>query len=198
MRRARGAGTPSWRPAAATGRCGSGTPGRPARRWPPSSPPARMRRAERPRLCQVSALLHALLPTNTVTSASLAMITMSGARRLVRGLRQRLRRARALPAGRLRQRRPEALRPPHQHVWLHIFCHWHILQMSAAAHSVRPVLARVEDACRVRWETTLQKGVCGVAFDRQDIAMNKFAAACLESHCLFFDARTQHPKTGDS
>ena len=50
--------------------------------------------------------------------------------------------------------------------------------------------------CRVRWETNLTKGVCGVSFDRQDIAMNKFAAACLESHCHFFDARTQHPKTG--
>jgi len=42
----------------------------------------------------------------------------------------------------------------------------------------------------------MEKGVCGVAFDRQDIAMNKFAAACLESHCIFFDARTQHRKTG--
>ena len=58
-------------------------------------------------------------------------------------------------------------------------------------------VGRWTDACRVRWETNLQKGVCGVAFDRQDIAMNKFSAACLESHCHFFDARTQHSKTGD-
>ena len=50
--------------------------------------------------------------------------------------------------------------------------------------------------CRVRFETSLDKGVCGVSFDRQDIAMNKFAATCLESRCHFFDARTQHPKTG--
>ena len=70
-------------------------------------------------------------------------------------------------------------------------------QTSAAAHNVSPVLTEVEDACRVRWETTLHKGVCGVAFDRQDIPMNKFAAACLESHCVFFDARTQHPETGN-
>ena len=54
----------------------------------------------------------------------------------------------------------------------------------------------VMNACRVQWETTLRKGVCGVSFDRQAIAMNKFAAACLESHCYIFDARTQHPKTG--
>ena len=48
----------------------------------------------------------------------------------------------------------------------------------------------------MRWETTLRKGVCDVSFDRQDIAMNKFAAACLESHCYVFDARTQHETTG--
>ena len=58
VRRARGAGMPSWRPAGATGRCGSGTPGRPVRRWRPSSPPVPTRRAGHPN----SVLLHALLP----------------------------------------------------------------------------------------------------------------------------------------
>ena len=49
---------------------------------------------------------------------------------------------------------------------------------------------------RVRWETNVGHGVCGVQFDRQDIAMNKFVVACLESHFHAFDARTQHPKQG--
>ena len=33
-------------------------------------------------------------------------------------------------------------------------------------------------------------------FDRRDIAMNKFVAACLESQLCLFDARTQHPLRG--
>ena len=48
-------------------------------------------------------------------------------------------------------------------------------------------------AGRVRWETSLGNGVCGVQFDRRGIAQNKFAAACLESRYHVFDARTLHP-----
>lgn len=49
---------------------------------------------------------------------------------------------------------------------------------------------------RVRYETSLQNGVCSVEFDRKDIQMNKFAAATLESRFHVFDARTQHPTKG--
>ncbi|KAI7839135.1 hypothetical protein COHA_007138 [Chlorella ohadii] len=48
----------------------------------------------------------------------------------------------------------------------------------------------------VRWETNVGKGVCGVQFDRRDIAMNKFVATCLESRLCLYDARTQHPTRG--
>lgn len=47
---------------------------------------------------------------------------------------------------------------------------------------------------QVRWETNVRNGVCGVQFDRKDIAMNKFAVTCLEAQFHVFDARTQHPK----
>ena len=33
-------------------------------------------------------------------------------------------------------------------------------------------------------------------FDRRDIPMNKFTAACMDSWLHVFDARTQHPKLG--
>jgi WD40 repeat protein len=39
-------------------------------------------------------------------------------------------------------------------------------------------------------------GVCGVEFDRKNIAMNKFAVTCLESQFSVYDARTQHPTAG--
>lgn len=48
----------------------------------------------------------------------------------------------------------------------------------------------------VRYETTLQNGVCAVEFDRKDIPMNKFAATTLESRFHVFDARTQHATKG--
>jgi hypothetical protein len=46
---------------------------------------------------------------------------------------------------------------------------------------------------QLRWETNVKNGVCGVQFDRRDIAMNKFVVTCLESQFHVFDARTQHP-----
>jgi hypothetical protein len=40
----------------------------------------------------------------------------------------------------------------------------------------------------------VKNGVCGLQFDRADIKMNKFVAACLESQLHVYDARTQHPR----
>ena len=48
----------------------------------------------------------------------------------------------------------------------------------------------------VRCETNVGNGVCGVEFDRKNIAMNKFAVTCLESQFSVYDARTQHPTAG--
>ena len=47
---------------------------------------------------------------------------------------------------------------------------------------------------RLRWSANLGNGVCGLQFDRRDIAMNKLVATCLEGQCHVFDMRTQHPK----
>jgi hypothetical protein len=47
---------------------------------------------------------------------------------------------------------------------------------------------------KVRWERNVQNGVCGVAFDRAEIPMNKLLVACLEGELHAFDARTHHPK----
>jgi hypothetical protein len=46
---------------------------------------------------------------------------------------------------------------------------------------------------QLRWETNVKNGVCGVAFDRRDIPMNKFMVTCLESVFHVYDARTQNP-----
>jgi hypothetical protein len=45
---------------------------------------------------------------------------------------------------------------------------------------------------QLRWEANVKNGVCGVAFDRKDIPMNKFMVTCLESVFHVYDARTQH------
>jgi len=50
----------------------------------------------------------------------------------------------------------------------------------------------------VRCETNVGNGVCGVEFDRKEIAMNKFVVSCLESQFTVYDARTQHPTKGFS
>ena len=47
---------------------------------------------------------------------------------------------------------------------------------------------------QVRWQTNVRNGVCGVAFDRRDIPMNKFTVTCLEAQFHAFEARTQHAK----
>ena len=47
---------------------------------------------------------------------------------------------------------------------------------------------------RLRWGANLGDGVCGLQFDRRDIAMNKLVATCLEGRCHVLDMRTQHPK----
>ena len=46
------------------------------------------------------------------------------------------------------------------------------------------------------WETNVDRGVCGVEFDRKAIEMNKFVVTCLESQSKVFDARTFNPKRG--
>jgi WD40 repeat protein len=48
----------------------------------------------------------------------------------------------------------------------------------------------------LRWETNVKNGVCGLEFDRKDIAMNKMVATTLEAKFYVFDIRTQHPKKG--
>ncbi len=46
------------------------------------------------------------------------------------------------------------------------------------------------------WDTNLKNAVCGLEFDRKDIAMNKLAATTLESKCNIFDMKTFHPDLG--
>lgn len=45
---------------------------------------------------------------------------------------------------------------------------------------------------QLRWDDNVKNGVCGVEFDRHDIAMNKLAVATLESRFHVYDMRTQH------
>eukprot|EP01018_Ginkgo_biloba_P006858 Gb_33425 [translate_table: standard] len=51
---------------------------------------------------------------------------------------------------------------------------------------------------KIRWETSVNNGVCGIQFDRKDIKMNKCVATTLESKFHVFDLRTQHPEKGFS
>ena len=53
-------------------------------------------------------------------------------------------------------------------------------------------------AGKVRWETNVSNGVCGVEFDRKDIAMNKLVVSTLESRFRLYDMRTHHPVHGYS
>lgn len=46
------------------------------------------------------------------------------------------------------------------------------------------------------WETQLPNGICGLAFDRKDIEMNKLLATCLEGRIHMWDLRTFHHKQG--
>lgn len=50
--------------------------------------------------------------------------------------------------------------------------------------------------CRVRWQKNVGNGVCGLAFDRATIPMNKFAVTTLEAQFHVFDARTFHKTHG--
>ena len=51
-------------------------------------------------------------------------------------------------------------------------------------------------AMSLRWETQLDNGICGLAFDRKDIDMNKLLATCLEGRIHMWDLRTFHEKKG--
>jgi WD40 repeat protein len=53
-------------------------------------------------------------------------------------------------------------------------------------------------AGKVRWETNVSNGVCGVEFDRKDIAINKLVISTLESRFRLYDMRTFHPVHGYS
>jgi len=53
-------------------------------------------------------------------------------------------------------------------------------------------------AGKVRWETNVSNGVCGLEFDRKDIQMNKLVVSTLESRFRLYDMRTQHPVHGFS
>jgi len=48
----------------------------------------------------------------------------------------------------------------------------------------------------LRWDTNVKNGVCNVAFDRRDIAMNKLGVSTLESQLVTYDLRTYHPEEG--
>ena len=53
-------------------------------------------------------------------------------------------------------------------------------------------------AGKLRWETNVSNGVCGVEFDRKDIAINKLVVTTLESRFRLYDMRTYHPVHGYS
>ena len=53
-------------------------------------------------------------------------------------------------------------------------------------------------AGKVRWETNVSNGVCGLEFDRKDIAINKLVMTTLESRFRLYDMRTFHPVHGYS
>lgn len=48
----------------------------------------------------------------------------------------------------------------------------------------------------LRWDTNVKNGVCGIEFDRPDIAMNKICVTTLESKFHVFDLKTYHPEKG--
>lgn len=48
----------------------------------------------------------------------------------------------------------------------------------------------------LHWETQVPNGICGLAFDRKDIEMNKLLATCLEGRLHMWDLRTFHTKQG--
>ena len=50
----------------------------------------------------------------------------------------------------------------------------------------------------LRWDTNLKNGICGIEFDRPDIAMNKLVVTTLESKFHVFDMKTYHPEKGYS
>ena len=50
----------------------------------------------------------------------------------------------------------------------------------------------------LRWDTNLKNGICGLEFDRPDIAMNKLVVTTLESKFHVFDMKTYHPEKGYS
>jgi len=53
-------------------------------------------------------------------------------------------------------------------------------------------------AGKIRWETNVANGVCGLEFDRKDIQTNKLVVSTLESRYRLYDMRTQHPVHGFS
>jgi len=48
----------------------------------------------------------------------------------------------------------------------------------------------------LRWDTNVKNGVCHIAYDRRDIAMNKLGVSTLESQLVVYDLRTYHPEEG--
>ncbi|KAL3914778.1 MAG: hypothetical protein SGPRY_007503 [Prymnesium sp.] len=53
-------------------------------------------------------------------------------------------------------------------------------------------------AGKIRWETNVSNGVCGLEFDRKDIETNKLVMTTLESRYRLYDMRTLHPVHGYS
>ena len=48
----------------------------------------------------------------------------------------------------------------------------------------------------LRWDTNVKNGICGLEFDRPDIAQNKMVVTTLESKFHVFDLKTYHPENG--
>lgn len=48
----------------------------------------------------------------------------------------------------------------------------------------------------LRWDTNVKNGICGLEFDRPDIAQNKLVVTTLESKFHVFDLKTYHPESG--
>lgn len=48
----------------------------------------------------------------------------------------------------------------------------------------------------LRWDTNVKNGICGIEFDRPDIAQNKLVVTTLESKYHVFDLKTYHPQHG--
>lgn len=48
----------------------------------------------------------------------------------------------------------------------------------------------------LRWDANVKNGICGIEYDRPDIAQNKMVVTTLESKFHVYDLKTYHPEKG--